>query len=511
MQEKLEDRIEESVDVSGAFDNCFFHTYAAHLLANDLPLADDLFNFKSILGGDSPASQLQKRFPNSEALSVFAEYQKIHSPEEEPLSPEFMVEKTLVLGFLMREWFATQMAAHSGTKNALLGSVLTSFKNYKEFRGFGVPKEDLLSGAEGVVYKANEAFLEYFHARPKGGELTDEEERFEKYFTDAEENIDEALKAFWNAEGYDNYCRNIANPQTKLSYQEVMPVINLLGQPLTIYDRSGTLIHANDIENDTPKLEVTLDPLAGHYHLLKTEKTTPLLEEYEKSYTQYKVDREAVLSTVGDKDIVAETKPSLLVAAICPMGHLKVEPFDALRNKVDSMGHEVAEFKRLKLEEQRKLEEQPHRSPTEDEQRKLKEEQQHKLMESSKEIDELLKGFGQKISDIGKHSSDAQDAALELHEQLKTLKDAAFNEPTTEKLNKFRTDVQGAIEAKGPRLQKDISFWNAALNVVKSILNVITQIFSLGYSNGFFTPHKSQAVTDAEKLQTDINDAFKPK
>ena len=94
MTKSLKDRLQESIDVSGAFDNCFFHTYAAHLITNGVDLPEKLFNFESILGEESHASKLQQLFPSQEALDLFAEYHDLKDSEDEPLSSEFLVEKT---------------------------------------------------------------------------------------------------------------------------------------------------------------------------------------------------------------------------------------------------------------------------------------------------------------------------------------------------------------------------------------------------------------------------------
>ncbi|MFO3489042.1 type IV secretion protein Dot, partial [Legionella pneumophila serogroup 1] len=68
----LQERVENAVDVSGAFDNCFFHNFALYLLTNNLPLPDDLFHFKSIINRNSKAEQLFEFFHNPESLNLFS-------------------------------------------------------------------------------------------------------------------------------------------------------------------------------------------------------------------------------------------------------------------------------------------------------------------------------------------------------------------------------------------------------------------------------------------------------
>lgn len=336
-QQLLQTRINESVDVSGAFDNCFFHCYGTYLLANKLPLPDDLFTFKSLLGGGSSAAQLQALFPNTISLNVFDDYERLNNRDQYLPSPNHVFEKSLVLGFLMREWFATKLSTDNDHRDAMLqggSGILSIFKTYKEFRPY-VGKEQLLTGDEGTKYQSNENFLEYFTARPIHGRvLTAEETRFEKYFTDARHNEDDAISAYWEAEGYIKYCKFLAQPKVKLSYSDVVPVLQRIGQPLVIYDNSGTVLSEHGSQSPRPTLEISIDTLAGHYHLLKTETTQELLDEYTASSQQYKDDRSAVLAHEGDKSAEALRKDSLLVGAICPAGQLPKEPFEVLMERL---------------------------------------------------------------------------------------------------------------------------------------------------------------------------------
>ena len=345
MPKPLHARLAEALNVSGAFDNCFFHAYATHILANKLPLPEDLFTFKSILGADSPATQLQARFPNQDSLSLFVKYAQHHHPDEAPLFPNFIVEKTLVLGFLIREWFASRMSHSDGVANQIQAEIIKKFKIYRESRWDELEASTILSGSEGVLYTANKAFLEYFTVHPKDNLVTEEELRFYQYFTKANGDEDKALEAYWEAEGYQNYCQLIANPSTKLAYNDVVPVIEMLNQSLTIYNanHNQAIIHHHEGSDVFPKMEVKLDARAGHYYLLKTDETAPLLEEYQLSLEHYMKDRMDILSVVGDKDAAASTKPSLLVGAICPNGHLGKPPFSLLLDKVDQLKRFVQE------------------------------------------------------------------------------------------------------------------------------------------------------------------------
>lgn len=238
----------------------------------------------------------------------------------------YLFEKSMILGFLLREWFPTQLINNSEVKTEMLEGekgVCSAFKNYKEYRSF-MPKEELKTTEFGVLYEANEAFLEYFYNRSEST-LINKDSPFEKYFVDSSSD-EEAIKNYWDAEGYTLYCQHLAKPQVKLSYIEIMTMMKVINQPLTIYDRSTSSVVAEYVNPkvNLPDFEVAIDALQGHYFLLKTEETEKELEEYERCYAQYKRDRSEILAH-PDKPV-----SSLLVRATCPKGHLDEDPFVAL-------------------------------------------------------------------------------------------------------------------------------------------------------------------------------------
>ncbi|HAT9600655.1 TPA: Dot/Icm T4SS effector Ceg23, partial [Legionella pneumophila subsp. pneumophila] len=301
----------------------FFHNFALYLLTNNLPLPDDLFHFKSIINRNSKAEQLFEFFHNPESLNLFS----ILDKENDVSEPSgYLFEKSLILGFLLREWFPTQLVNNSAVKAEMLEGekgVFSAFKNYKEYRSF-MSKEELKSTEFGALYEANEAFLEYFYNRSEST-LINKDSPFEKYFVGSSSD-EEAIKNYWDAEGYTLYCQHLAKPQVKLSYIEIMTMMKVINQPLTIYDRSTSSIVAEYVNPkvNLPDFEVAIDALQGHYFLLKTEETEKELEEYERSYAQYKRDRSEILAH-SDKPV-----SSLLVRATCPKGHLDEDPFIAL-------------------------------------------------------------------------------------------------------------------------------------------------------------------------------------
>ena len=317
----LKSRMEQAVDVSGAFDNCFFHNYALYLLSNNLPFPKDLFCFQSVLTHDSRAEKLHPFFPKSNTLNLFS---SLAPNTDRGSSSTYIFEKTLILGVLLREWFATQLAANPEHKTEMLHGehgVLTAFTTYKEYRAF-MSKEALYSGEFGLLFESNASFLEYFFYRSENG---DKSSPFEEYFSNSQSD-EEAIRNYWKNEGYQLYCQYMAQPSVKLSYLEIIPMMKIINQSLEIYDKKdGSIVAQYKGTNEIlPEFKIALHVQQGHYFLFKTEDTLDDLEEYERSYEQYKKDRDMILRA-SDSPVTC-----LFVRAICPKGHLDEEPFDVL-------------------------------------------------------------------------------------------------------------------------------------------------------------------------------------
>lgn len=323
MYEKNEIRtkIEHAVDVSGAFDNCFFHNYALYLISNNLPFPQDLFSFKSLLAQGSKAEKLHGFFPDPHALNLFS---SLNQDIDNDHASTYLFEKTLVLGFLFREWFATQLAANSEHKATMLqgeSGVINAFKNYREYRAF-MSKEELYSAEFGLLYESNVSFLEYIFNRSSNG---DGSSPFEKYFSDSKSD-EEAITEYWVEEGFQLYCSQIAQSHTKLSYLEIMPMMKAINQSLTLFstDNGSIVAEYTGTNEAAPKFEIAINVQQGHYYIFKNKDTQHDLEEYERTYLQYKKDRMFVLSD-PERPVT-----SILVRVICPKGSLDEEPFDVL-------------------------------------------------------------------------------------------------------------------------------------------------------------------------------------
>ena len=469
-QELLQKRFEQAIDVSGAFNNCFFHSYAAHLLANDLPLPKDLFTFTSLLGANSHATQLQTLLPNQEALDLFTNYKALQDPNSQPLSPHFIVEKTIILGFLLREWFAFQLAKNiTDNEEAMLtgeNNVITLFTNYISFRAV-MGKKELLTGS--CLFESNEEFLEYCVTRPTTNLSTDEN-RFASYFAAAHGNDKKAITDYWLAEGYIKYCLYIAKPQVKLAPTDITPMLKILNQSVTIFNNDGSTMVDLAGDPTKPTMQVKLVSQAGHYHLLKTPATNDILEEYKRSHAQYLRDREAVLATIDDDKLAtANNKPSLLVGAICPSDHVPWVPFESLLHNIKTMQKFI--IANTKTTEQ---------------------------LEFSRQLYLLA---CKRTELFIRHEDMAYKAARKLHAGLTAAGNAYFKDQTETNYNTFKTACNTLLEAARPELESHRGCKQLLGNIALAVVGVgLLYLVAIGFNKAITGKFLFFSTDSAEKI-----------
>jgi hypothetical protein len=324
--EDLQQRLADSVDVSAAMDNCFFHSYAAYRLSHHLDLPADLF--RPVPGRDSPAERLKTQFTQASDLDLFNQHYRQmnqHASSDE----EMLMEKTLVLGVLLREWFADKLLENAANKEELFDNNDEHKPSFMKMMvicqdaSLGDPNErlELLRLQNDPIFKANEAYFSQVAHQPEGA-------------------VSEmALREYWNQSGYQNYCAYLAKPGVSISITDVAPVLNAENLPYTIYSKSSaqTMLE-NHGEPGMPRFECALDAASGHYHLLKTDQTAESLGQYQASMSQYLVDREEVLKLPDEQRLSAcRHMPSQLLATIFRPGQVPAEASELLQESVRAM------------------------------------------------------------------------------------------------------------------------------------------------------------------------------
>ena len=273
-----------ALNVSAAFHDCFFHCYALHVLANHLEFPDDLFTFKSVLPEDrSLAKRLQLFFPDRASLELYSEYKTNNQRHE--TSNQCLFEKTLILGCLLREWFATHLSENTESQ-----STLTVLETYITQRKMGV-SSDVLDQAY-LLSEDNKRFVEenleqsdWFH----GNELTAQGQA--------------AIETHWQSEaGHLSYCQTLATPGTTVTADCFLPILRELAQPLRVENAYPPI--DTTMEHDSkPILDMMLSGNEGHYYLCPTPTTQAFLTEYEEDNELYTARREAYLDlTLPNKE-----------------------------------------------------------------------------------------------------------------------------------------------------------------------------------------------------------------
>jgi hypothetical protein len=271
---------------------------------------------------------------------------------------------------------------------------------------------------------------------------------------------------------------------------------------------------------DAPKMEIVLDVMAGHYRLLKTETTNALLEEYERSYNQYKKDRMEALNVVGlsaDKIAIANALPSLLVAAICPSGHLDESPFTLLTKKIEDVNLFIASYDRAKAQEETrrlKAEQEARRQKEQDEAEQKRREEvlhQQKIEGILSRIDLILTALQGKIGTVNRHHfKSAVTTANELLTGLHNARDeySTALHPIDSDMNQaseqFNQSCAQIIKNAQPVLERDLAWGDYLRNLLKALANAVIWLFTAGNVNQFFTPVKPTSLEDVNQAKNDL-------
>lgn len=325
----LNQRLANAVDVPGVLDNCFFHSYAAYVLANKLPLPTDLFTPSAEKAG-SPAERLKETFKSPADLEIFNTYQQQRFPGTE--DSKMIAEKSLVLGVLYREWFAEQLLKNEAHKDELFDndneSKVSFIKLINACRDVGV-ETALRDDRMAPIYEANPDFFNNLHRTPQLDEK-------------------QAFRTYWDEQGYKNYCQHLATPNVRISFTDVDPVLKSQNVPYTLYSKQdGSITSQNAGNAEQPRFELVISETEEHYTLLKDNQTEGPLNEYAASLAQYKVDREAILlmdGTQAEKRDASRNMPSQLVGATCPRGAIANNQIEALIAAVTEIKSKVSQL-----------------------------------------------------------------------------------------------------------------------------------------------------------------------
>lgn len=290
----------KEVDVSATSNNCFFHAYAIYLLSNNLPLPQDLFT-KAMPENQnpvSPAEKLKKTFTSPEDLKLFNRNNK----QLHPSSPDkaMLFEKSIVLGVLLREWFAKELKSASGAKQVeSIDAAIRQYQNLSEIMSSEEEISELMKlGNYGAIFEANA-------------------ERFQQFKT--KKPTDDECFAM-----YSRYVDHFAKPGNKVAQAEVADVLKKWNVSYKAYGKTGEVTNQFQAASSlteaspTPVFEFMLDAAKGHYYLLSDKQQEPAFLEHRESLRQFQSLEDPAERARKIADILSVTSDPMIHSVTTP-------------------------------------------------------------------------------------------------------------------------------------------------------------------------------------------------
>lgn len=317
--DQRQERLRSAVDISATMDNCFFHAYALHLMANGLSFPDDLF--MPYETDSSDIRDLKKIISSASDLTLFEDYDELTTG----IRQDHLAEKVLVLGVLFRSWFI-----HRVRKNEKMMAMMFNDREnvalpfYYLVESFDAGEEWLRENITETtnLYKANQAYFDSSHLK----RITEN-----------------SARAFWEKEGYDNYLRYLNQAKVKIFVHEVEFMLRFNQLSYTIYNKLKTTISSEN-KADGPHLELAIHPGYEHFYLIANEKTAAFLERYTAQHKRSLEERTKVLSLdAQDKWALAKKSPFLLLEVTFPEADRPLEknPLAVMTERLQELKSEI--------------------------------------------------------------------------------------------------------------------------------------------------------------------------
>lgn len=312
------------INVSGEFDNCFFHCLSAHMLLQNIPLPKGLFQAKA----GSPAGELCKIFSDRAHFDAY-----FASLQREFPNKQFMQEKTLVLGVLFRQYNADLLKqqnqqVQSAFADQMKRATVAAWMKTKE-PGYALNADDFilhLKGSQfGTLVSSNEGWFREIYAgtneliQPLNHLLNTTYQNDFNQLRVSKRALkknpaltlpDYLVHHFLDktnipAGVFNLYIAELQQPNVKLSYEDLKPLmLNELHIPFTVntYGGNGILFSEAPIEGSNyAPLEVSLSGQVGHYYLHEEE--SPAVIAYEKELLVYEAERTALGATTLPQNV----------------------------------------------------------------------------------------------------------------------------------------------------------------------------------------------------------------
>lgn len=539
-----EDQYNNAVNVSAAFNHCFFHCVALHYLCNQIDFPPTLFEKHD--HDNEKVIELKEIFHDIQSFDLLNHFRE----EEREGSSNFLFEKSLILGFFFRSLFvelllhdtnnqmerlrtSTDITAKGIDERSI--SFLGLIDYFYEVETSKIETDEMkintldtfnLMVAGNPIYEANKSFF---------SELNSDEARAHWCNRDWD-----FFQTYWLREGYRNYCYYLNKPNVKISYGDFISSLDLIvydyDNKIEIVSSTAKSDLAEDELVDSPiameefspnLLEIALNVKNEHYYLIPNEKNKVLLAEYSAQFAQYLKDRELLQRKSPHDVIIAskEFKSSPFLLAILPPSCLKGKnPLTLLVNRIKGLLHGDSQL------ELRDEELEVYEDPDEMLARNLQEEEEsnnlartfpyrdsnasdaillHRYTLEEKKYKELLKEFK---SLVDCYEGNKKIELTSLHSQLEGYFETYLDSQKYYfDLHSFRQLSVEAIGQKKTILEKHDNLWDKMFQIIGNLFLGIISIgaaFGLNhrYNNRYFlfAPQTAQITSKIEALLEDI-------
>ena len=123
-----------------------------------------------------------------------------------------------------------------------------------------------------------------------------------------------------------------------------------------------------------------------------------------------------------------------------------------------------------------------------------------KYQRKSEAVKKVLEEFQSKIATIGNNYPQAKEVALKLYDSLQRGMTDAFTNPNRQKIDQFVSSSKESIQSATSELQKDLSWGDYLLNLIKRIVNAVVNEVNFGHKKNFFNTKPVEAVKVANQV-----------
>ncbi|MBA2653136.1 MAG: hypothetical protein H0U73_12865 [Tatlockia sp.] len=297
----LAETLNQAVLLPAKIDNSFFHALTLYMLGNKIPFPKDLYKQCS---DDSASMNELKNLLADGNLDFFKQYSEKNSFNDNDF-PNHLVEKTIVLGAILRAWFIEQLKHSASNSQRIFGYSGEEIDNADVAKAtFTQLIEEYQQANILGISNNNIDALNKFKEKYKNNSIYVSNKEFFEKATAAELENDNHCWNYWdNQGGYKNYCNYLANDEVKISFFDLKSVfVDNLGIPVKVYNYINYTIQEKvEVKNvKAVPFELVINS-TGDIYLLPTTDTKYVNQEYQNQQKAYDEDLSLPFNTSEQK------------------------------------------------------------------------------------------------------------------------------------------------------------------------------------------------------------------